>query len=109
MPGENFFRTAIGASQLVKDGEVMREVLDDDGVVNSVVARRSKTKRAKYRVPWVPNFAVNEEEPAAVGGAKGGPSASVHPIADARSEIERDEDEKGGIIAAGVSKQENVT
>jgi hypothetical protein len=80
---EHLFRAAVGASQLVKYGEVVGKVLDDDGVVNSVVARCSETEGTKNRVPWVPYFAVDEEEPAAVGGAKGGPGASVHPIADA--------------------------
>jgi hypothetical protein len=79
MPREHLFRTAVRASQLVKDGEVVGKVLDDDGVVHSVVARCSKTEDTKNRVPRVPHFAVDEEEPAAVEGAEGGPSASVHP------------------------------
>ena len=87
----------------------MREVLDDHCMVDGMVARCAEAEGFEERVPGVDHFAVDEEEPAAVGGAKGGPSASVHPIADARSEIERDEDEKGGIISASVSKQENVT
>jgi hypothetical protein len=74
VPGENFFRTAVGASQLVKDGEVAGKVLDSYGVVNSVISRCCKTQRAKYRVQCVLNFAADEEEQAAVGGAEGSPS-----------------------------------
>ncbi len=79
----------------------MRKVLDDDGVVNSVVTGSTEAERAQERVPGVPDFTVDEEEPAAIGGAKGGPSARVDPEAYAGGDVEGDEDEEGGVITAG--------
>jgi hypothetical protein len=100
MPGKHLLRAAVRARKLVENGEVMRKVLDDNGVVHRVIAGRSKAECLEQGVPWMTNFAVDEQEPAAVCGAKGSPRARIDPEAYARRDVERDEDEEGSVVAA---------
>jgi hypothetical protein len=87
MPCENFLGTAVRARKLVENGEVVGKVLHDDGVVHSVVARSAEAERFEDRVPRVANFAVNEQKPAAVSGAKRSPRARIDPEAYAGGQI----------------------
>ena len=99
VPCKHLLCAAVGARELVENGKVMREVLDDNGVMHSVVAGCAEAQRFQHGVPRVTHFAVDEQEPAAVCGAEGGPGARVDPEADARREVEWNKDEESGVVA----------
>jgi hypothetical protein len=100
MPGKHLLRATIRARELVEDREVMRKVLDHDSVMYGVVTGGSKTERSEKGVPRMTDFAVNQQEPAAVGGAERCPGARVHPEAYATRHVEWDKDEQRCVVAA---------
>ncbi len=75
MARKHFLRAAVRPGHLVEYREVVSKVLDDNGVVHGMVAGGAEAEEAQDGVPRMPNFAVNEEKPAAVRGSKCGPGA----------------------------------